>query len=299
MITGRAALRLHGLRQGPEPDRVHLLDPACPAGAQLAALHVERTSRMPRALERAGLAVAPLCPGRARRGPRLSRTRGRSRRAWPNPSSADWCHRSSCSRNSTPGAAKGSSTPRAVLRAIEDGVRSVAEFDCAGVVARPAGAPAGALQRARPGRRAAGRWASSTCSSRSAGSPGRSTRPKHHFATPDQVEATSRRQRALRAVGLHLVSTRPVPTTRTTRRGPFGTSWTGWPSPQRCPHRGRPSRTTSAASPESPSVELGDFLTLNVSMAPTLALPERRPRPPESYSSIGVEPSPVSTAPVG
>lgn len=32
---------------------------------------------------------------------------------------------------------------------------------------------------------------------------------EHHFATPDQVEATLWRQRALRAVGLHLVSTRP------------------------------------------------------------------------------------------
>jgi hypothetical protein len=40
---------------------------------------------------------------------------------------------------------------------------------------------------------------------------------------------------------------------------------------------------------------------LNVSMAPTLALPARRPtRPAEKgYGSIGVEPSPVSTAPAG
>jgi hypothetical protein len=32
---------------------------------------------------------------------------------------------------------------------------------------------------------------------------------EYHFATPDQVEATLRRRRALRAVGLSVVSTRP------------------------------------------------------------------------------------------
>lgn len=61
VITGRAALRLHGLRQGPEPDRVHLLIPHAQQVRSWRLFHVERTSRMPRAIERAGLAVAPLC----------------------------------------------------------------------------------------------------------------------------------------------------------------------------------------------------------------------------------------------
>jgi hypothetical protein len=33
---------------------------------------------------------------------------------------------------------------------------------------------------------------------------------EYHFATPDQVETTLRRQRALRGVGLHVLSTRPA-----------------------------------------------------------------------------------------
>ena len=53
-------MRLHGLRQGPEPDRVHLLIPHAQQVRSWRLFHVERTSRMPRAIERASLAVAPL-----------------------------------------------------------------------------------------------------------------------------------------------------------------------------------------------------------------------------------------------
>ena len=89
VITGRSALRLHGLRQRPRADRVHLLSRSTQQVRSCrGSSHVERTARMPRACSGTGLAVAPLCRRRPRRGPPALRTRGRSRRASPNRSSA-------------------------------------------------------------------------------------------------------------------------------------------------------------------------------------------------------------------
>lgn len=207
VITGRAAMRLHGLRQGPEPDRVHLLVLHARQVRSWGLFHVERTSRMPRPVERAGLAVAPLCRAV------LEEVRGMRDAREIAAVLAEPVQR----RLLTPqqllaeldaGCRKGSSTPRAVLRAIEDGVRSAAEFE-----AREWWNAHPELPTARFNvcvLDATGRQVGIVdVLVEDVGFAWEIDSTEHHFATPEQVEWTARRQRALRAVGLHVVGTRP------------------------------------------------------------------------------------------
>jgi hypothetical protein len=207
VITGRAALGLHGLRAGSAPDRVHLLVPHHRPVRSWQTFHVERTSRMPRAVEREGLAVAPL--------PRALTDQAR---CMTDPTAiAEMASEPVRRWLITPeelleeldaGCRKGSAAPRAVLRTIIEGIRSAAEFDArAWWLAQRDLPPARFNVRVLdPDGRQVGivdvlveelgfAWEIDSV--------------EHHFATPDQVEATLRRQRALRAVGLHVVSTRP------------------------------------------------------------------------------------------
>jgi hypothetical protein len=206
VITGRAAMRLHGLRQGPEPDRVHLLIQHAHQVRSWGLFLIERTSRMPRPVEREGLAVAPLCRAV------LDEVRGMRDAREIAAVLAEPVQR----RLLTPqqlleeldaGCRKGSSTPRAVLRAIEDGVRSAAEFD-----AREWWQAHPELPAARFNVRVldvAGRQVGIVdVLVEEVGFAWEIDSTEHHFATPEQVEWTARRQRALRAVGLHVVGTR-------------------------------------------------------------------------------------------
>jgi hypothetical protein len=207
VITGRAALRLHGLRQGPEPDRVHLLIPHARQVRSWRLFHVERTSRMPRAIERSGLAVAPLCRA-VLDEVRSLRDAREIAACLAEPVQRRLVTPQQLLEELDAGCRKGSSTPRAVLRAIEDGVRSVAEFDArAWWLAQPELPPARFNVRVLDAaRRQVGIV---DVLVEECGFAWEIDSTEHHFATPDQVEATLRRQRALRAVGLHLVSTRP------------------------------------------------------------------------------------------
>ena len=294
VITGRAALRLHGLRQGPEPDRVHLLIPHAQQVRSWKLFHIERTSRMPRAIERAGLAVAPLCRAvldEVRALPGRAGDRGVPGRTRPAP----LADAAAAARRTRRGVPQGQLHPpsRAAgdrgRRAIGRGVRR------AGVVARPAGATAGALQRARSGRRRPSgghrrrtrRGVRVRLGDRLDGAPLRDARPgRGHLAA--SARSASRRVAPRQHASL--------PTTATTRPGPFGTSWTGWPSPLRCPHHERHSRTTSPAPPES-LVRAGGLSDVERQHGPHAGTP--RAPSPRSYSSSGVEPSPVSTPPSG
>lgn len=207
MITGRAALRLHGLSRGPEPDRVHLLVAHARQVRSWGAFHVERTSRVPRPVERDGLAVAP-----------LTRALTDQARLMTDPTEIAEMFSEAVRRwLVTPeelleeldaGCRKGTAAPRAVLRALLDGVRSGAEFDArAWWHAQPDLPPARFNVRVRD------------LEGRTIGivdvlveEPGFAWEidsVEQHFATPDQVERTARRERALRSVGLHVVSTRP------------------------------------------------------------------------------------------
>ncbi|MEJ2864832.1 hypothetical protein [Actinomycetospora flava] len=207
MITGRAALRLHGLRSGPAPERVHLLVAHARQVRSWGRFQVERTSRLPRPVERDGLPVAP-----------LARALTDEARLMTDPSAIAELFAEPVRRwRVTPqqlleeldaGCRKGTSAPRAVLRALIDGVRSAAEFDArAWWLAQPD------LPTARfnvPVRDLSGRPIGVVdVLVEELGFAWEIDSVEHHFSTPEQVEATARRARALRAVGLYLLSTRP------------------------------------------------------------------------------------------
>ena len=207
MITGRAALRLHGLRSGPAPERVHLLVAHTRQVRSWGPFHVERTSRMPRVVERAGLAVAPL-PRALTDEARLMTDPTAIAELFAEPVRRFLVTPQELLEELDAGCRKGSAAPRAVLRALLDGVWSGAEFDArAWWLAQPDLPAARFNVRVRD------------LSGRSIGIVDVLVEElgfaweidsvEQHFATPEQVEATVRRARALRAVGLHLVSTRP------------------------------------------------------------------------------------------
>ncbi|GAA4886899.1 hypothetical protein [Actinomycetospora straminea] len=207
LITGRAALRLHGLRHGPAPEKVHLLIPHPRQVRSWRTFHVERTSRMPWAVERGGLPVAP-----------LTRALLDEARLMTDPTAiagllAEPVQRwlvtpAALLEELDAGCRKGSAAPRAVLRAVAAGVRSAAEFDARSWwLAQSELPPARFNVRVRD---LSGRTVGVVDALvEDVGLAWEIDSVEHHFATPDQVEATARRQRALRGVGLHVVSTRP------------------------------------------------------------------------------------------
>jgi hypothetical protein len=207
MITGRAALRLHGLRRGPEPDRVHLLIAHHSQVRSWQTFHIERTSRMPRAVEREGLPVAPL-PRALMDEARLMRDQTAISEMVAEPVRRWLVTPEQLLEELDAGCRKGSAAPRAVLRAVLAGIRSAAEFDARGWwLAQPD------LPPARFNVRVCDLYGRTIgivdALVEELGFAWEIDSVEYHFATPDQVEATLRRQRALRAVGLHVVSTRP------------------------------------------------------------------------------------------
>ncbi|MHC1559786.1 hypothetical protein ACR9E3_12580 [Actinomycetospora sp. C-140] len=208
VITGRAALRLHGLHSGPEPDEVHLLIRHVRQVRSWQTFRVERTSRLPRPVERAGLPVAPL-PRALTDQARLMTDQTAIAEMLAEPVRRFMVTPEELLAELDAGCRKGSSAPRSVLRAVVAGVRSGAEFDARTwwlaqpdlpparfnvAVIDPSGWQAGIVDVLVEG----------------VGFVWEIDSVTHHFATPDQVEATLRRQRALRAVGLHVLSTRPA-----------------------------------------------------------------------------------------
>ncbi|MFC5142276.1 hypothetical protein ACFPK1_28900 [Actinomycetospora rhizophila] len=207
MITGRAALRLHGLRSGPEPDTVHLLVTHARQVRSWGRFHIERTSRMPRPVERDGLAVAPL-PRALTDEARLLTDPTAIAELFAEPVRRGLVTPEELLEELDAGCRKGSAAPRAVLRALVDGVRSAAEFD-----AREWWLAQRELPPARFNVRVRDLAGASVgvvdVLVEDVGFALEIDSVEHHFATPEQVEATARRARALRAVGLHLVSIRP------------------------------------------------------------------------------------------
>lgn len=208
MITGRAALRLYGLRSGPEPDRVHLLISHHRQVRSWGPFHVERTSRMPRPVERVGLAVAPLVRALTDEARLLTDLAAIAelfaeavRRGLVTPQQL--------LEELDAGCRKGSAAPRAVLRALVEGVRSAAEFDArAWWLAQPGLPPAHFNVRVRDLNGTTVGIVDVLVGG--VGFVWEIDSVAWHFATPEQVEATARRARALRGVGLHLLSTRPA-----------------------------------------------------------------------------------------
>ncbi len=208
MLTGMSAGRHHGLRRGPEPDGVHVLIPHHRQVRSWGYITVERTSRLPRPVERDGLAVAPLVRAVLDEARRL-RDRDQIVALLAEPVQRRLVLPEALREELDAGCRKGSATPRAVLEAIADGIRSAAEF-----VAREWWLAQPELPPARFNVRVLGpddrQVAIVDVLVEDVGFVWEIDSVEEHFATPDQVASTNERRRRLRDVGLYVVSTRPT-----------------------------------------------------------------------------------------
>ena len=137
MITGIEACRLHGLRRGPArrgdstsdstgPEDVHLL---VPHGRQLRSVgyvHVERTTNLPVAEERAGIRVAPVARACADATRRLHR-HGETTELMSDAVQRRLCTVSHLAQEVSQSSRRGTAIPNRVLKDVADGVRSAAE----------------------------------------------------------------------------------------------------------------------------------------------------------------------------
>lgn len=207
MLTGMSAGRHHGLRRGPDPVDVHVLVHHSRQVRSHGLFVVERTRRMPTPQWRGGMPVAPIAravcdEARRWRDPQtiaaLFAEPVQQRRVLP----------SMLRRELDAGSRKGTATPRRVLGGVDAGARSAAEYS---------GREWWLAQPELP----AARWNVRVLDDQGrlvaivdalvedVGFAWEIDSVEEHFATPEQVADTAARRRALRAVGLFVVSTRP------------------------------------------------------------------------------------------
>jgi hypothetical protein len=129
VVTGIEAVRRHGARRGPEPgELVHLLVPHTRQPASARYVVVERTWRMPEAVRRGGIPLAPVARAAIDGARRLASPREATELL------ADVVQRGLCavadlSSELEAAQRRGTAIPRAVLRDVGAGVRSIAERD--------------------------------------------------------------------------------------------------------------------------------------------------------------------------
>jgi hypothetical protein len=207
VLTGLGGARHHGIRRGEDPTTVHVLIPIDQQITSSGFAIVERTRRMPRAVERDGLPVAPLARCLVDEGRRKKDTSAiaalfteavQSRRLLPE------MLRLELDRASR----KGTAAPRRVLAAVDDGVWSPAEFEAREFWEETTDLPAI-------------RWNVALYDEsglflavvdgfvEELGFVWEIDSVEEHFATPEQVRATAARHRLLRSAGLHVLGTRP------------------------------------------------------------------------------------------
>ena len=216
LVTGVDASRAHGLRRGELPDADHLLIPITRRVHGTSLIVIERTKRLPSPLLRDGFPVVPIdrCVLDA-----VRRLRSESEIAaiLTEPVQRRMVLPDVLRAELDAGCRKGSSTPRAVLRAIDDGVRSAAEFDVHRWWFAQPTLPREVLFNVRitMGGLLLG-IADVYVPEIGLVLPIDSV--EHHFTTPDQVEETERQHRAYRSAGLHVLGFRPT----RVRRDPVG-----------------------------------------------------------------------------
>ncbi|PVZ08516.1 hypothetical protein [Actinomycetospora cinnamomea] len=208
VLTGLAALRHHGLRRVDEKgETVHVLVRADRQVRSAGFVVIERTTRLPRPLERDGLAVAPLVraaldEARRRRDPALIAA------LLAEPVQRRMLVPEQLAEELEAGCRRGTAAPRVVVRSLLAGVWSAAEFEARDWwIAR--GLPdarfnVGVLD---PRGRLLGIV---DVIVEDVGFGWEIDSVEAHFATPDQVEATARRRRLLRGAGLVVVGSRPT-----------------------------------------------------------------------------------------
>ncbi|WP_344882819.1 hypothetical protein [Allokutzneria multivorans] len=128
LVTGREACRLHGLRQLPESEKVHLLMSSFRKRISSEFVIVERTTRLPRPQIKGGFPVAPLARAVLDTSRRL-RTLDPARALLAEAVQRGRCQMSDLDHELAEGSQRGSAVPRRVLATIGLGARSVAEID--------------------------------------------------------------------------------------------------------------------------------------------------------------------------
>jgi hypothetical protein len=134
MVTGLEACRRHGMRRGPlpgadhteDPDEVHVLVPMARQVRSVGFVHVERTNRLPAAIVRGGIPLAPVpraCIDAARR---LSRP-GEVTELLADAVQRGLCTVGALVEELGDTTRRGTAVPRSVLGDVAEGIRSAAE----------------------------------------------------------------------------------------------------------------------------------------------------------------------------
>lgn len=206
-LTGLDAARAHGLRRGEVPDAVHVL---VPSGRQVRSVHlivVERTTRLPPPRLRDGLPVAPIerCVLDASR---RMRCKADIAAILTEPVQRRMVLPGTLVDELDAGCRKGSAAPRVVLRAVQHGVRSAAEFEVREWWLAQPQLPVTALFNVRLSARGT-LLGIADLYIEEVGLVLPVDSVEQHFATPDQVAETERQHRAYRSAGLHVLGFRP------------------------------------------------------------------------------------------
>lgn len=134
MVTGLEACRRHGIRRGPvrggdhgeQPVEIHVLVPATRQVRSVGYVHVERTNRLPPAIVRGGIPLAPVpraCIDAARR---LTQP-GEVTELLADAVQRGLCTITALVQEIGHTTRRGTAIPRSVLRDVAEGVRSAAE----------------------------------------------------------------------------------------------------------------------------------------------------------------------------
>lgn len=207
VVTGLDGARAHGLRRGELPAAVHVLVRASRQIRSVRLVLVERTRHPPSPLLRDDIPVAPVqrCVLDA-----VRRLRDESDIAaiLTEPVQRRMVLRETLQDDLDTGCRKGSATPRAVLRAVADGVRSAAEFDVrAWWLAQRELGPA--LFNVRVSDERGDLLGIADILDEEAGLVVAVDSVEYHFMTPEQVAETECQHRAYRSAGLHVLGFRP------------------------------------------------------------------------------------------
>jgi hypothetical protein len=207
IVTGLDAARSHGLRRGDLPDHVHVLIDGARQVRSVRLIIVERTKRLPPPLQRDGFPVAPIsrCILDA-----VRRMRDESDIAalMTEPVQRRMILPETFRAELEAGCRKGSATPRAVLRAIEAGVRSAAEFEVRDWwLAQAELGPV--LMNVMLFDDGGAFLGIADIYDEETGLVVAVDSVEQHFATPEQVALTERQHRSYRTAGLHVLGIRP------------------------------------------------------------------------------------------
>jgi hypothetical protein len=136
VVTGLEAAQRHGIRRGPEPDgRLHLLVPHGRRPASARYVVIERTHRMPRSILRSGVPLAPV-PRAVVDGARRLQSAREATELLADAVQRGLCTVSQLCSEVEAAQRRGTAIPRAVLRDVSLGIRSVAERDAKALLRR-------------------------------------------------------------------------------------------------------------------------------------------------------------------